>query len=350
MGAGMKTLSRPETGPPISPEIPRTPAEELFTESIDMVRKAQVHELPDFTRTLQHSGFLTPFPHDAFEPGIHVDSQRWGVVAERGAPDRFTFIGQDWLRIGRDESYRGVFFGNMVSTWFNDGTVANEQVAVTPSLGRFPQDYQESLQEIAIHQYLEQLGVPTLEVLGMLVVERPEQVPRVFKISRFRPYETLNNINWRGLTEDQRWDRMGLALDTLARLHAHLVFHGDPVFKNIGFGQTEGDIVVIDTEKSLSAALAIHPSQIEKGEQRIMQLMSNDFSRLCLSVDHEILSCLPEGERPHGLDRFEVMLEHVYIPYFERLVHMHSPFVSLLKTQLFDRVVARKMQEAEGTA
>jgi hypothetical protein len=75
--------------------------------------------------------------------------------------------------------------------------------------------------------------------------------------------------------------------------------------------------------------------------------MSNDFSRLIESVDSDILGQLPVEERPKGVDRFEEHVQHVFVPYYEKLIRTNSPYIRTLK-HVLNAVEIHRMRQAEG--
>jgi len=337
----------PET---FSTQVEQLPEDQrLFNEQLEAVRKSGIRQMPEFSDMLAHDGTVTSFDRDIVEPGLYLDSTYLPVLeAKGGAPDRLSFQVKDMMKIGRDDSRHHVFFGALAMNWFNHNEIVQQQVAIKPTISKYPTDFDQALQEIAIHQHLEDLGIPTLEAAGLLVTpESPQSnLPNLFQVSLFKPLTTMDNINWRSLSMEQRWNRLGKALDTLAVLHGNLIFHGDPDLRNIGFSEVEGEIVVVDTEFSESGQYLVHPSSAN-GEKRIYQCMSNDFSRLSMSIDGHIFGSLPREERPTTHERFEQLLQHVYLPYYERLIKTGSPYLRVLTHQL-DEIMARKMKEALG--
>ena len=106
------------------------------------------------------------------------------------------------------------------------------------------------LGELAMFQYLEELGMPTFKPTSFLFTDTTKAN---HLLTRFeKPISTMDTVEWEELEADEKWFQLDFAVKTLALLHSELLFHGDLEFKNVGFDE-RGDLIIIDPELMVSA-------------------------------------------------------------------------------------------------
>ena len=342
-----------EQAPEVLPDqerLPLTPIQAAFLERLATLRDSSVGPLPDFTEYLTHYGRIPSHdPTSGTLAGMCLSRVDLQPFAEAGevTPNSFTFDAQPTLELGRENSWRKVFFGQMHME-SRSGTIDKSvQVAVK----RFPKDeIHYAVQEAAMLQYLQQQGVPALEVIGLLMHEEAEE-PGVYLLTRFtQEVISLDNPDWSKLSPKEMQDQLRAVRNTLVTLHQGLVFHGDAEFKNIGVGERDGSIVVFDVERAVSLRDAVSQEEGAEGEVpiRLIQAMSADFSSVQKSLRKYVYPNLPEDHRPkNDKERFEYELNHILEPYHMALMESDSPYKSALD-RAYRTVLERKHREVMG--
>jgi hypothetical protein len=324
--------------------------QQVFTGFIERIRKADALPLRDLTPYLAHDGRPSTNLAVHFEgPGdsVFLSDNFYQYVEHDAFPDRLSFDAQPVLRMGREDSRRQVFFGALRAKWFNSGEAEVRQIAVTP----FPDDESSSItraltfHEVAMYQHLGKLGIPTLEVLGVSVFEKAKSNIGGFVVTRLVPdLTTLDTLEWDQMSNDETEQYLGIALDTIAMLNSELAFHGDPQFKNICFGEAKNNIIVADLEFGTSAL------DVPENISALCKCMAREFSLIRASVNDFIIGRMPRDQRPQDdIQHFEFMHNKVYEPYFERLVHIGSPYIDVL-TKAYDLFIRQQEASARGDA
>jgi hypothetical protein len=304
-----------------------------FRAELSQLEPSNIHVLPDLSGLIPHDG--TPnFGNLHLSLGLHVSPDQIeaaGRAAVPTTPESISFHQKVLYRVGRENSRNNVIFGGLSAEWV-DGAGYKTDVAVKPA-----EVHPHLLGELAMLQYMQSLGIRSLEPEGYLVGETASD-SRDYLITRFNgPIDTMDNIDWDELDSDEQWGQAGLAIETLALLHSNLLFHGDLEFKNIGLGET-GEAVVVDPEYMVSAldladAVKENPgtSQSEAKLIRLRQLMSRDFGKACSSIGSCILNSLPPESRPRNDSaRLKLLNRRIYKPYKAALLDRGSSHLGVL--------------------
>jgi hypothetical protein len=314
-----------------------------FIGFIESVRPDKLHVLPDLTTLLDHETQRST----GIEVALDGDTDRIFLSDEfaekldaRRFPDRVEFQPHPLLRIGRDNSRQQVFFGKLTGRWFHEATEASKQLAVKPIPNRFIAK-QQVLHEAAMYQYAASQGLPTLNVLGIVMIaEQPREVAG-YLLTEFEPdFITLDNLDWSTIGEEEASAAVSSALDSLAALHSHLLFHGDAEFKNIGIGEAEDAFRLVDFEFGASA------QAIPENIARIAQFISADFSGIGKSFDEYVLRYAEEKPK-NDIDRFNIHHNALYEPYIERILQSNSEHLDVL-AKAYQVVINQKEAQARG--
>lgn len=323
--------------------------QQLFSQWLSLVRKNEIYSLPDFSEQIGHEGYISNGFEHSLQIGFHASEylqMSWDSSLHQRPPCRLSFDAQPLLRVGREDSRRNVFFGSLRQEWF-DGYVETTQVAVKP----FPEDVRDTaMHELAMYQYLSKRGIPTLEVLGVFAVPvKRESHISLYMLSRFRPgITTLDNLVWQRMDQQEAWNTIGqLAVPSLVALHAStpaesepdLLFHGDTNLRNIAYTDV-GKTVIVDVERTVSAARLVHPSY---PADRLPKLMNQDFRDLTNSANKAIIN----GQGLSDTEKFDIDYQHIYLPYYEQVAKSNSPYKAAL-LRAWDVVVDQVVRQATG--
>lgn len=322
----------------------------VFSELLEATRSSDIKPIPDLSEQVNHRGKYQN-PDVQLDPGLYLAADYTYNLPR--VPDAITFFGQPANRLGREDSHNYVFFGKLLCHWFREfDAQAEHQVAVKPYNRQRPYT---NLGELAMHQYIQKLGLPTLEPVGLLAL--PGEEKRSYLLTKFRPsVATMDTIDWWELDEEEKWQRLDVAIDTLVLLHSNLLFHGDFKFRNVGFGE-RGEVVIVDPELMVSgkeyadealAELDGDPLQPRPSFDMLRGKMSSDFSALTDSIQELVLTTLPKRERPRNdMARHKEYKRRLYGPYRERLAASDSEYKGLL-LRVFDDMVRVKKLRASG--
>ena len=321
---------------------------ERFQDQVGSISRYQVQILPNLTEHVNHSGKYTR-PKVSLTPGIYLSP---GIISfaedNYGArPDSFTFMTQPGHRLGREKSHNEVFFGKLLSHWESEEAILESQVAVKPTKNRAA-----LLGELAMFQYLEELGMPTFQPTSFLLTETTEAT---HLLTRFeKPVATMDTVEWDELESEEKWMQVDFAVKTMALLHSELLFHGDLEFKNVGFDE-RGDLIIIDPELMVSALeMAEIVSQgrdsreVNSAEIRLKQSMSNDFTSVCKSIDEFIIASFPVAQRPNNdAAKFKLYARHLFRPYVASLKDSHSLYLPELLSA-YEKVLHEHKQRSRA--
>lgn len=320
-------------------------AQQEFIGVIDKFRPNTITKLPDLSEHLDQetrrtTGLDTLL--DGKGDRVFLAPGFFEYLEDNRMPNRLSFKPKPLLRMGKEDSAHQVFFGNIRAWWFQEATQQNMQVAIKPipdtDMGR-----EHLFQEASIYQLLAKLDIPTLEVFGVAMLEKPRHNISGFVITHFNPeIITLDSLPWGHMQEEERWEYVDLAIDTLAILHSELLFHGDPAFKNIALGEAKQSFTVVDLEWGTCGR------GIADNVHRIQQMMANDLSVLTQSIEDRVIKYLPIDQKPQDdIEKFNILRDKVYEQYFERLVHIDSPYLDVL-TKAYEMMIEKKAQMARG--
>ena len=318
--------------------------QDTFVGAIEALRKNQVAELPNLADSLDQQGQRTKGLTDLFNLDSHrvflsPDFISTGEKAE--LPDRVSFTPQPTLRLGREDSYQDVFFGNLEIACFNTGASRTSQIAVKPIKD---QGFTEErlLHEAAMYQYMQRIGVPTVELAGVMLFDNPQEGIKGFVVTEFDPeLTTLDTFPWHKFSDDEKINQLMYGVDSLALLNSYLLFHGDGEFKNIGVTDSGASIKMVDLE--YGSALAGEQDNVKL----IAQRMSHDFACLTLSVQKYILPTFRRDTATNDVERFNILHNLVYEPYLQRIIQLQSDHLAVLRNA-YDIVIEQKARQATG--
>lgn len=125
-----------------------------------------IQALPQFEQILSHNG------KNAEGAGEYSDARGMFIAAEltdnSGETARISFREKPGLRAGRDNSRQGVFFGTLEIENL-ENTTQEIAVAVKPYENKsdaFDPGIDRAIHEAGMYRYLQQIGLPTFDVLG----------------------------------------------------------------------------------------------------------------------------------------------------------------------------------------
>lgn len=316
-----------------------------FISFIEGVRPDRIAVLPDLSEFLDHEGKRTNNLQEHFLKDYdraYLSQSFMDRVQSNRFPDRVDFLPHPTLRLGRENSQQQVFFGSLVGRWFHEAEDKPIQVAVKPiASGSIAED--KALHELALYQHMEQEGLPTLNVLGAGIFREPRNDIVGFIISEFEPdMITLDTLNWNKMEVTEVIYNIERVIETLALLHSRLLFHGDSEFKNVGIGEAGESLRIVDMEWGTSVAAG------DGNIDMVSRQLSADFSCVARSFDEFIFRDDTEvGGVRNDVDRFNLLHNLFYEPYFERLMHMNSPYIDVL-AKAYEDVLKQKERQAKG--
>ena len=320
--------------------------QEDFCSEVEQLRQSSIGLLPDLAGELNHHGQTTTEVEAALEkdPRQALISQRAvDYLSEKSLPDRTNFTPIRMFRLGREDSRQFVFFGELQGEWFHEATTEGLNVAVKP-VPHDPYDRHKVLHEVAMYQHLAEQGIPTLEVLSVMKNnDSSRKTPYGYVITTYEPdVTTLDSLDWKKMENGQIAQSLEPAIDTLALLHSHYLFHGDSEFKNIAVVESGKSPKIVDLE--FGASLRDEQENVLK----LSQFMNNDFSCLARSLD---LTVGHYYRNENGLEqpvkRYDFLFEHVFLPYYNKMQQLGViPTSNLGKA--YENVVIRKQEEALG--
>lgn len=331
-------------------QLPPLPADQqAFIDRLGHARWPQ--PLPDLAEHTNHDGIVIDQTNLVADGKLNVNMaadvlQRFTDAGERARS--FMFTPKPLGRFGKEKSYRGAFFGALDVEGSGGHTERLEVVVKQYALGG-PQDAQHNaIQELTLLDYARRIGLNCVEPMGV-IVDRLAVQPKIYMLMhRKEGLESMDELNWRGITRADMADRLRPAVDMLSLMHGNLLFHGDPKFKNIGLGE-DGQPIVFDLEHGASVRDLVANMDEENGIEsmdHITNLLAKDFSHLRVSLQSQIYPNLPDYERPSSpLEEFEFELTHLYEPYHMKLMEGNSPHKDVLN-QAYNRMV----QERRGIA
>lgn len=316
------------------------PHEQEFANTLERLNSLPIRELPHFAEEIDHTGnVIAPTPYSQLESGIYLNQQT--LDSQEGEDSylspNLTFSTQPLAEIGRKtqigegmamtESQHGTFFG-MVQVETGDQSYT-APVAIKPIDHNESAPVDATRQELAMLEYAAACGLPTLDVLG-LVVDNEAAIPRSYILTRRNPeIRSLDTLNWReeAANVDQH---LGTAVTTLTALHANMIFHKDLEFKNVSSLDTEGSFVVFDLEWSTSLRdVAEQPGGPDI--ERLSRAIDFDLNTVRRSMRKILYPNLPEDQRPNTPEEeFSYELAHLYEPYHLAIMNSGSRYSDTL--------------------
>lgn len=336
-----------ETAPVAGAGLELTPAQQAFVDRLDTLRDSSYAALPNFAAELPHDGRLPGHaPISDQLDGVHLAAEVVGPYRQAGemAPNHFSFDLDPLSSLGRTDSWRKVFFG-WLGLQSRSGAVEQRiRVAVKP----FPmQDANKAVQECGMFQYAADLGLATLQLVGV-VVDRQTDPSVLYVLTEVRDeLMPLGSHDWTNLQPEEVDTRVTPALDTLLQAHQLLLFHGDPDFRNIVEGDKQGSVSFVDLESAVSLRDALADlSEDQEVPIRLFQALSRDLSEIQESFKRYIFPNLPQDLQPQtDAERFEYVWAHFFRRYRDRLRDSESPHRLWLE-RAFEAVMARKREDA----
>jgi tRNA A-37 threonylcarbamoyl transferase component Bud32 len=293
-----------------------------FSFFVESIRKPNVFALPDLDFEMHTDGTVSDSIEDFFNGRgnrMYIDDRLLDVNRKTDFPDRLVFRPQPLLRIGKEDSRHQPFFGKINGKWFHDAANESHQIAVKPIVSpkKSPMTKQKLLHEVAVYQHLRRIGVPTLDVLGVAVLDQPRNEVYGYAITDYDPdIVTLDSLDWKRMSKFEHFEHIENATDYISLLHSNLIFHGDCEFKNIAIGESKKSIKVVDVE--WSTILTDRDVPLLK----IKQNMSVDLAMVGKSIDNFVFKYWKdELDLSDDSKRFNVLHTILYEPYYEKLVH-----------------------------
>lgn len=330
----------------VRPEVVKS-----FTGELERIQDYQVYPMLTISDQLVHNGKY-PRPDVKVGNGLFLDTAYlgWattGVFPER-KPSSVEFNVQPGHRLGREDSHNQVFFGRMMLRgMYQPDAEVEAHVAVKPTEKR-----EALLGELAMLQYLGQIGVSTFKPIGLLVTpgDWPDHL-----ITRFeKGVATMDTVEWRYLEDDEKWSQLEPAIGTLSQLHSNMLFHGDLEFKNVAFDET-GKLIIVDPELMTSAAeaglTALHssdPVETERAIHLIKRKMSQDFSSVCKSIESLMMRYMPgEVKTMAELPKLKLLKKKLFEPYREALIESESQYLPVL-LHAYDLMMHERKERARS--
>ena len=352
--AGVETKTGPSSGESagsgyITPERreAENQNERLLNDLLESARQSDIGLMPNFSDRLDTVGAITAgidVELDQFGKSILFSANMLEALDEARFPDRIKFQERPLMRMGREDSFRQVFFGHIDQQWFHEATEQQTDVAIKP-VPRDELERQKLFHEIAMYQYAAEVGLPTFEVLAFAkntnAISADE--PYGFIMTKYEPdVSTIDGLSWQDMSEAEAKEKLEPAIETLALLHSNYLFHDDVAFRNIA--TTGGGLYpkIIDLERG--GCLTGSKDDVMK----VSRFMSKDFSSLAQSIDIELREFFTDErglEMP--AERYDFYFQNIFEPYRQRLLQLgagNEP--SLLKA--YENVVCRRQDEAQG--
>lgn len=314
----------------------------IFSKTIERLTSKAVDLLPDLGEEVNHRGGRSVAAKNRLEKmhAIALLSQDVEIEHEKS----LAFTPQPFFRLGREDSRRQVFFGEISGLRTLSSGSSNTEVAV----GVIPREddfikHEQAIHEVAMYQHLAAMDIPTLDVIGVVKSSSPDVYG--FAITHYEPtIRTLDTLNWADMSDKYIAGTLNQAVDTLALLHVNYVFHGDSEFKNIAVCDARQKPVIVDLE--LSGSLRDKKTDISK----LSLYMSSDFSSLATSIDRSLGRLYrDEPGSASGSDRFYFLDQYIFTPYHDSLVQLGVVPGDPLWLA-FDAVVRKKLDEAVSSS
>jgi hypothetical protein len=317
--------------------------QEDFVKLASNLHARDVLTLPDFSEYLNKEGGETTGiidtlygwknPHNT----IYVSEElRDQMESNGGSPNALEFSPQEMLRMGRENSWHGVFFGSLTSKWFKNGVERKDQIAIKPVTTDSLRQA-KILHEVAMYQYLGRVGLATFQVMGLTMFDTPQNSVIGHVITKFDPrVKTMDNLPWANMEENDKWEAVDLVLRGLANLHSKMIFHGEPEFKNTALTESPDSLFYVDLERGSCL------SQRHKDIHAIKLNMNVDLSRVTRSVEASILQYMPE--KLTNRQRFGLLHNKVFERYFEHIVRADNEYTGVL-AQAYARMIKEKVDQ-----
>lgn len=195
-----------------------------------------------FVRNGRISNLAEELPN---ENGLYITTSDSGLYTE---PSSHNFSLSESLSVGRDDSRRGVFFGELQSTSFTNGSTKSLTVAVKPFLGLSNQRFAGN--ELMMYTALDAINLSHPNVLGF-VVENSD----TYMISEFKPGAIPQEAtNWYGHDTSTVQELMKRGVRSLSEIHQYGIFHGDAYPRNVILLSDRNESWHVDMEHAVAAS------------------------------------------------------------------------------------------------
>jgi hypothetical protein len=332
-----------------------TTQEQAFTASLEKLSATAPGPLPALHNQLSHSG-------DVFEPnavemqsGVYLNPDFKGETGD--TPPTLTFNTQPLADLGRKiespaggatQTKHGTFFGSIRVENGTDQEPQDIPVAVKPIESSEFAHGDFASQEVAMLQHAKDCGLPTLEVVGVIVDNEATTPTRYVITKREDQIRSLDAMDWTEQAKDAP-EHLGTAVKTMAALHGHAIFHRDLEFKNLSPLDEEGSFAVFDLEWAVSHQETMEGiAQKEDDIEPIAKAIAFDMGTVRRSLDKLVYPNLPEGSRPESpQEKFDYELNHLYEPYHTAILKSGSAHTKVLD-QAYRRFLAKEHEKVRA--
>jgi hypothetical protein len=306
-----------------------------FENDLAAITADRVFALPNLADRVRHDGKYTRIVD--LKPGLYLDPL---VIGSRTVRANFGFDLKPGRRLSHEDSRHKVYFGNLASPDIN------APVAVK-TMANF------DLGELAMTQLFHQEGLPTFKPFGYLVAAPDPSAKGTARGHMMTRYQTgvepIASMDWRDLTEDEKWLHVGFATSVMAILNPNLLFHTDLYFRNVTI-DNRGEIIIPDLEHTVSLRGllgALRPSANSQNRDALIKQiavkLNAEFATVMKSVDEYVFAT----RRPRIKDpkqKFNLVRENVYDRYEAEVRSSNTEYVELL-LEAFALILAKKKEE-----
>lgn len=337
------------------PQAELTVQERVFAESLERLSAAATGPLPALHNHMSHSG-------DIFEPnavemqsGVYLSPDLRGET-EEVAP-RFTYSPQPLADLGRKvesptggatQSKHGTFFGSLRIENGASNELQDVPVAIKPIESSEFAHGDFASQEVAMLQHAKECGLPTLNVLG-IVVDNKATTPTTYVITRREDQiRSLDAMDWTEQVKNAR-QHLGTAVQTMTALHSNAIFHRDLEFKNLSPLDEEGSFAVFDLEWAVSHRQTMEDVAKQEADiDSIARAIAFDMGTIRRSIDKLVYPNLTEGTRPQSpQEKFDYELNNLYEPYHKAILESGSVHTQVLD-QAYRRFLAKELDKVRA--
>jgi hypothetical protein len=335
-------------GVPGGQESVRAPsaAERAFSERLAMHNARLSAPLPDMTTVLDRNGNMPSEQQVDKFASAHFDGDLLRPFRDHGerGPAQVSFTRNTLLEMGNDQSYHGTILGNMQLTSSDGAVVENHLVAVKPFL---LSEGASVVQELAMLQQAARDGLSAVKPLALITDRYNIDAQRIFLVTELnQELSTLARENWRGVQGDEVAEALEPAVSTLVLMHENGMVHGDPQFKNIATGETQGTEIVFDLEDGRDIrGLLEYVVEHDEVPHELVWHLRQEFWRVRLSMRDYIYPRLPADQCPATPEeRFMFELNTLFEPYHRKLSESSSPYRAALD-RAYRAVLERTREE-----
>lgn len=287
--------------------------------------------LPDMSHEIDHYGGEDDLP--SLSPGFYMEPTIFSRVVEMLDDSNARFVIKDDLKIGRDDSRHQVFFGDIILDAAHSSRSLEVAVKSTAATEK----------ELAMYQFVRQLGMKTFHPVGFMVMPNGR---KHLLTSVMRGVKSIDSYDWALFDTDEKWDTTGAAVDTMVGFHTELLMSKDLAFRNVVTGDYR-EVIYADLELSVSMRGVgdeiidlMHSTVPEVVKDRdicinaIAKIMGQDFTDVINSIRTHVFKNLPASEKPQTtMAEFKQLKRHIYGPYEQLLLSLDkstTPYVPIV--------------------